>query len=62
MTLSELADQLKQRDVVLAVAAAREAVVPELERFGVTEKIGREHIFASLEEAIAAFKRTSPAR
>ncbi len=60
-TLVELADQLTQRNVVFAVAGARRAViVPELERFGLTDKIGQEHLFGSLEEAIAAF-RSSPA-
>ena len=41
-TLSELADQLEQRGVVLAVARARTAVVAELDRFGVTDRIGRD--------------------
>ncbi len=60
-TLSELADQLEQRGVVLAVARARTAVVAELDRFGVTDRIGREHIFGSLDQAIAAFRADKPA-
>ena len=40
----------------MAVAEARTVVVDELDRFGVTDKIGREHIFGSLDEAIAAFR------
>jgi SulP family sulfate permease len=55
-TLAELADQVQARGVVLAIAGAREAAGPELERFGVTEKVGREHIFGSLEDAVAAFR------
>ncbi len=61
-TIAELADQLKQRGVVLAIAGARKAAAPELELFGVTERIGQEHIFGSLEEAIAAFKESRPAQ
>jgi len=61
-TLGELADQLGQRQVVFAIAGARAAVVPELERFGLTEKIGPDHLFGSLEEAIAAFRAGAPGR
>jgi high affinity sulfate transporter 1 len=59
-TLAELADQLKQRNVVFAIAGARAATIRELELFGVTEKIGRDHLFGTLEEAIAAFRAARP--
>jgi SulP family sulfate permease len=59
-TLAELADQLEQRGVVLAIAGAREGAAPELERFGVTERVGRDHVFASLEDAVAAFRAHEP--
>jgi high affinity sulfate transporter 1 len=59
-TLAELADQLKQRSVVFAIAGARAATIQELELFGVTEKIGRDHLFGTLEEAIAAFRAARP--
>jgi high affinity sulfate transporter 1 len=59
-TLAELADQLKQRNVVFAIAGARAATIQELELFGVTEKIGRDHLFGTLEEAIAAFRAARP--
>jgi len=61
-TLVEFADQLEQRGVVFAVAGAPATVVSELERFGLTDKIGREHIFGSLEEAIAAYGAGSSVR
>ena len=61
-TIVELADELHQRDVVFAVAGANAFIVPELERFGLIEKIGREHVFGSLEEAIAAFRAGTRAR
>ena len=59
-TLAELVDQLKQRGVVFAVAGARAATIQELEFFGVTEKIGHEQVFGSLEDAIAAFQAVKP--
>ncbi len=60
-TIVELAEQLQERNVVFAVAGARTAALPELERFGLTAKIGQERIFPTLAEAIAAFERTKPA-
>ena len=54
-TLVELAQQLSRRDVVFAVADARRAVLPELDRFGLTAAIGRDHVYATLDDAIAAF-------
>jgi MFS superfamily sulfate permease-like transporter len=56
-TLLELAEQLSDRDVVLCVAAAGRVKV-ELERFGVLDAIGTEHVFDSLDDAIAAFHRS----
>ncbi len=59
-TLVELAGQLEARGVVFAVADVRHAVRPELERFGLTDKIGEERIFATLEDAVAAFRASKP--
>ena len=54
-TLAELADQLRKRGVVFAVAGARPAVERELEQFGVTARIGEDQVFATLGDARAAF-------
>jgi high affinity sulfate transporter 1 len=54
-TLAEVADQLAGRDIVFAVAGARPAVARQLDRFGVTAKIGPEHIFESIDAARDAF-------
>jgi high affinity sulfate transporter 1 len=54
-TLLEAAEQLAERNVVLAIALATDDVKRELDRFGVTEKIGEERYFATLDDAIAAF-------
>ncbi|MGE5210243.1 MAG: SulP family inorganic anion transporter [Acidobacteriota bacterium] len=53
-TLLELAGQLADRNVVLCIAAAQ-SVMPELERFGIVDAIGADHIFVTGYEAIAAF-------
>ncbi|HUW04564.1 MAG TPA: SulP family inorganic anion transporter [Acidimicrobiales bacterium] len=59
-TLLELAEQLADRDIVLCVAAAADRVRVELDRFGVLDAIGAEHVFESLDDAIAAFHRSQP--
>ncbi|MGZ4288957.1 MAG: SulP family inorganic anion transporter [Solirubrobacteraceae bacterium] len=53
--LVELAEQISQRNVVFAVADARSSVLSELDRFGLTDAIGRDHVYARLDDAIAAF-------
>ena len=40
---------------MFALAEVRTACAPELDRFGLTEKIGDQRMFATLDEAIAAF-------
>jgi high affinity sulfate transporter 1 len=58
-TVSELADQLKDRHVTLAVCEPSDRVRRELDTFGVTAKIGEEHIFDSVETAVDAFRAQS---
>jgi sulfate permease, SulP family len=59
-TLVELAGQLKERGVVFAVAEVRRSVRPELDRFGLTDAVGADHIFETADEAIEAFRATAP--
>jgi high affinity sulfate transporter 1 len=54
--LVEIAQQMSDRTVVFAVAAAREEVLTELERFGLVDLIGRGRVFATLDDAVAAFR------
>ena len=54
--LVELARQLSERGVVFAVAAARSDVLTELDRFGLLDVIGRDRVFATLDEAVDAFR------
>jgi high affinity sulfate transporter 1 len=54
-TLVELADALADRNVVFVLAGVRDEVRVELDRFGLTEKIGTGRYFTTLDDAIAAF-------
>jgi len=54
-TLLELADQIKQRGIVFAVAEPSDDVRKELDRFGLTDKIGPERYYDSLHAARDAF-------
>jgi SulP family sulfate permease len=61
-TLLELAGQLQDRNVLFAVADPNPRFRAELDRFGITEKIGADHVYDSLEAARDAFHRTTGAR
>jgi hypothetical protein len=55
--LLEVAGELDQRRIVLAVAEVDPDVRRELDRFGVSAKIGASHVFETLRDARAAFHR-----
>ena len=57
-TLLELADHLHQRGIVLAVAEASDDLRRELDRFGLTDKIGPDHYLDSLQDAREAFRNS----
>jgi sulfate permease, SulP family len=54
-TLLELADQLRERGIVFAVAEASDDIRRELDRFGLTDRIGPDRYFDSLHAARDAF-------
>ncbi|HKO85851.1 MAG TPA: sodium-independent anion transporter [Actinomycetota bacterium] len=58
-TVLELADQLKERGIVFAVAEASDDLRRELDRFGLIDKIGPDHYFDSLHAARNAFHARS---
>ena len=58
-TLLETAEQLAQRGIVFGIAEVLPDVRRELDRFGVTEKIGEDRYFGSLEDAYSAFHASS---
>ena len=55
-TLVEVAGALAERGIVFAVAGAQDHVRSELDRFGISAVIGSEHVYASLDDALAAFR------
>jgi len=57
-TLLELADHLKERGIVLAVAEASDDIRRELDRFGLTDKIGPDRYLDSLQAAHEAFQNS----
>jgi sulfate permease, SulP family len=58
-TLLELADHLQERGIVLAVAEASDDLRRELDRFGLTDKIGPDRYLDSLHAARHAFHARS---
>ena len=54
-TLGELAGQLQRRGVVLGMADLRDSVRRELDRYGVTAKVGEARFFATAGAAVDAF-------
>ncbi|HEV8165419.1 MAG TPA: sodium-independent anion transporter, partial [Actinomycetota bacterium] len=54
-TLLELADRLRTRGIVFAVAEANDDIRRQLDRFGLTDKIGPDRYFDSLHAARDAF-------
>jgi MFS superfamily sulfate permease-like transporter len=54
-TLLELADQLKERGIVFAVAAASDDVRRILDRFGITDKIDADRYYSTVHAARDAF-------
>jgi SulP family sulfate permease len=57
-TLGELVDQLRERDIVFALAHVTERARRELDRYGLTAKIGEEYIFENARGAIDAFRKS----
>jgi high affinity sulfate transporter 1 len=58
-SLVELASELSERNIVFALTTVTRPVRPELDRFGVTSAIGPDHIYATLADAITAFRNST---
>jgi SulP family sulfate permease len=61
-TLAELVDQLRARGTTFAVAEPTERVRRELDVFGIRAKIGEEHVFETVQDALQAFRRSEGGR
>jgi high affinity sulfate transporter 1 len=59
-TLAELADQLQERHITVALCNVEKRVQTEVDRYGITAKIGSEHIYETVEDAIEAFRAAGP--
>jgi high affinity sulfate transporter 1 len=55
-TLKQVHGELRKRGVTLVVSDLEEPVRQELDRDGITELIGRDHIFESVQDAIAMYQ------
>lgn len=55
-TVLETANQLSQRSIAFGIADVTDHVRQELDRFGITDKIGEDHYYASLGDAFAAYR------
>ena len=55
-TLKQVHGELRNQGVTLVVSDLEEPVRQELDRDGITELIGRDHIFESVQDAIAAYQ------
>jgi SulP family sulfate permease len=54
-TLLEQIAEVQKRGVVVAIAEPSASLQHELDRYGITEKVGREHIYATVHDARDAF-------
>jgi MFS superfamily sulfate permease-like transporter len=54
-TLGELADQLHERNIVLALCQVDPKVRAQLDTFGIAAKVGAEHIYDTVQDAVEAF-------
>ena len=57
-TLAELVDHLAERGVVFAVAEVHARVKRQLDLFGVTAKIGEDHVYTTVQDAVEAFEKS----
>jgi high affinity sulfate transporter 1 len=55
-TLAEVAHQVAARGITFGVVDASPSLRQELDRFGVTDEIGQDHYYDSLEAAVTAFR------
>jgi SulP family sulfate permease len=57
-TLAELADELAERKIVLALCQVNDNVRAQLDTFGIAQKVGAEHIYETVQDAVDAFHAT----
>lgn len=55
-TLLDVVDQMSRRNIVFAIAEPQDKVLRELDQFGITAAIGHERVYATIQEAVAAYQ------
>ncbi|MFC4950743.1 SulP family inorganic anion transporter [Pseudonocardia sp. GCM10023141] len=60
-TLTSLCEELDRREVVIALARAKQDLQADLQRGGLIERIGRDRIYPTLPTAVAAYRAEHPA-
>ncbi len=54
--LADLADAFRERGITLALARVKSAVAAYLDRAGVMEKVGAEHVYLEVDDAVTAYE------
>ncbi len=62
LTLAEVVDQIHARGVTVGLCEVDPKVRTELDTFGIAAKVGREHIFETVQSALAGFHVPDPFR
>lgn len=58
-TLKKVYIQLQKLDITLVLSEVVQPVMSELDRDGITQMIGKDHIFESVQDVIEAYKRST---
>ncbi|HEY5535030.1 MAG TPA: STAS domain-containing protein [Ignavibacteria bacterium] len=58
-TLKKVYNQLKRKGITLVLSDIIPPVQNELDKDGITEMIGRKHIFESVQDVIEAYKKAT---
>jgi MFS superfamily sulfate permease-like transporter len=58
--LEELVDELQRRGVVVAMCELKHDLTDQLERAGLLDRIGHDHVFTTVDAAVAAFSDDDP--
>jgi MFS superfamily sulfate permease-like transporter len=58
--LEQLLDECDAHDVHFAMAAATDEMLAELERYDLIDRIGRENLYSTVDQAVAAFGAATP--
>ena len=59
-SIRQIQEELERKSVTFVIADFSPNALAQLDAYGLTEKIGKEHIYASLLEAIEGYRRVEP--